>query len=93
MSKKTRPFYPKTFDSDYAFPTAKALILAFRILFALTVVLQLMKILAVDIYKAAKTLLQTHKLVLPLSVLFEIVLVIMFIIVLILSCLKSFQQR
>jgi len=66
MSKKTRAFYPKTFDSDYAFSTAKALILAFRILFALSVGIQLMKILAVDIYKAAKTLFQTHKLVLPL---------------------------
>ncbi len=92
MSKKTKPFYPKTFDSDYAFPTTKALILAFRILFALTVFLQLMKILAVDIYKAAKTLFQTHKLVLPFSVLFEIILVVMFIIVMILAFLKSFQQ-
>jgi len=92
LTTSAEPFYPKTFDNDFYDQTSKALIIIFRILFALSLIFQLIKVLAVDVYKAFKTLFQTHKLHLPLYVVFDIFLVILLIIVLILSVSESIRK-
>jgi len=93
MSTDAQPFYPKTFDKDFYDSTSRTLIILFRVLFALSLLVQLVKVFAVDIYKAFKTLFQTHKLHLPLDVIYDIGLVVLLIIVLILSVDQTFRQR
>ena len=93
LSTSAEPFYPKSFDSDYYDQTSKTLIIIFRVLFALALLFQLVKVVAVDLYKAFKTLFQTHKLHLPLYVVYDICLVVLLIIVLILSVTESIRKR
>jgi len=93
MSTDARPFYPKVLDHDYYDSTSRTLIIIFRVLFALSLLVQLVKVVAVDLYKAFKTLFQTHKLHLPLDVVYDICLVILLIVVLILSFDESLKQK
>ena len=93
LSTSAEPFYPKSFDSDYYDQTSKTLIIIFRVLFALALLFQLVKVVAVDLYKAFKTLFQTHKLHLPLYVVYDICLVVLLIIILILSVTESIRKR
>lgn len=65
-SRRVQPFYPKTFDSDSDSSSRRYWIIIFRALFVLSLLTQLIKILAIDIFKSLKIFFQTHKLVLPL---------------------------
>jgi len=91
-SRRVQPFYPKTFDSDFEDSTTKALIIIFRVVFALSLFTQLIKLLAVDILKTVKTLFQTHKLVLPLPLVFNVILTVLLVVVLLLSIAQNVNQ-
>lgn len=75
-SRKVKAFYPKTFDNDSVY-SRTALLYTFRILFFLTILYRFTKIIIADCVKRCKTFIQTHRIDLPFSVIFNIVLLFM----------------
>jgi len=80
--RSVKVFFPKTFDSDSVYDRAGVLI-AFRVLFFLTIIVRFFKIIVVDVCKRAKTFIQTHKVDLPFQTLFNVALLFMLLFTLI----------
>lgn len=92
LQSSVSAFFPKIFDKDSVYPNLKSQLIAFRALFAFVLLFRILKVIFVDLYKLVKTFIQTHKLNLPLSLIFNMGILIVLTIVLVVSITNNFNM-